>query len=167
MCTAHVLQHYFVLLNKESRDQGRNVHLTHWRRQDTIKKLGREAKDRPPGIILRRDRNMVPTEKTPEPWPPITNRPINCPLRNGLPGGWRAGYRSLRAGGAQRGDFFTKPEIRPRGGRTRDLEVLLGSLNHYARGPFARQDTMTWYSKNNFLQNNRSQITLVELNILV
>jgi hypothetical protein len=37
------------------------------------KKLGRGGKDRPPGIILRRDRNMVPAEKIPEPWPPITS----------------------------------------------------------------------------------------------
>jgi hypothetical protein len=39
------------------------------------KKLGRGGKDRPPGIILRRDRNMVPAEKIPEPWPPITSGP--------------------------------------------------------------------------------------------
>ena len=39
------------------------------------KKLGRGGKDRPPGIILRRDPNMVPTKKTPEPWPPsLTGR---------------------------------------------------------------------------------------------
>jgi hypothetical protein len=30
-------------------------------------KLGRGGKDHPPGIILRRDRNMVPAEKIPEP----------------------------------------------------------------------------------------------------
>jgi hypothetical protein len=40
-----------------------------------LKKLSRGGKDRPPGIILRRDRNMVPVEKTPEPWPPsLTGR---------------------------------------------------------------------------------------------
>jgi hypothetical protein len=33
----------------------------------TKKKLGWGGKDRPPSIILRRDRKMVPTEKTPEP----------------------------------------------------------------------------------------------------
>jgi hypothetical protein len=32
-----------------------------------IQELGRGGKDRPPGIILRRDPNMVPTEKTLEP----------------------------------------------------------------------------------------------------
>jgi hypothetical protein len=30
-------------------------------------KLGQGRKDRPPGILLRRDRNMVPAEKIPEP----------------------------------------------------------------------------------------------------
>jgi hypothetical protein len=59
---------------------------------------------------------MVPAEKPPKPWSPITNGPINCPLCNGLAGGWHAGFRSLRADGAQRGFFLTKPEIRPRGG---------------------------------------------------
>jgi hypothetical protein len=39
------------------------------------KKLGRGGKDRPPGIILRRDRNKVPAEKIPEPWPLITSGP--------------------------------------------------------------------------------------------
>jgi hypothetical protein len=56
---------------------------------------------------------MVPTEKPPEPWPPITNGPINYPLCNSPTEGWCAGYRSPRAGGAQRGDFLTKPEIAP------------------------------------------------------
>jgi hypothetical protein len=59
---------------------------------------------------------MVPAEKTPEPWLPITNGPINCSLCNGPTGGWRAGYRSPRAGGTQREDFLTKPEIRPQEG---------------------------------------------------
>jgi hypothetical protein len=49
---------------------------------------------------------MVLAEKTPEPWPLITNGPINYPLYNGPAGGWRAGFRSPRAGGAQQGDFF-------------------------------------------------------------
>jgi hypothetical protein len=34
-----------------------------------IKKLGWGGKDRPPGIILRRDRNMVLPKKISEPWP--------------------------------------------------------------------------------------------------
>jgi hypothetical protein len=37
------------------------------------KKLGRGGKDRPPGIKLRRERNMVSAEKIPEPWPSITS----------------------------------------------------------------------------------------------
>jgi hypothetical protein len=35
--------------------------------------------------------------------------------------------------------FLTKPEIRTRGGRTQDLEVLFESLNHHIRGPFAEK----------------------------
>jgi hypothetical protein len=55
---------------------------------------------------------MVPAEKIPEPWPPsLADR--HHPLCNGPAGGWRAG-RNPEAGGAQRGDFLTKAEIRPR-----------------------------------------------------
>jgi hypothetical protein len=58
---------------------------------------------------------MVPSKKTSEP-------------------GWCAG-RKPRMDGAQIVDFLTKPEIRfPKGNGTRDQEVLLGNLNHYARG---------------------------------
>jgi hypothetical protein len=45
------------------------------------KKLTRGGKDRPPVIILRRDRNMVPAEKIPEPWPPITSGPSTPTLQ--------------------------------------------------------------------------------------
>jgi hypothetical protein len=75
-----------------------------------LKKLGQGEKDCHPGIILRKDQNMVPTKKTPELWSPITNRPINCPLCNGLAEGWRVGYRSSKVGGAQRGDFFNQTQ---------------------------------------------------------
>jgi hypothetical protein len=44
--------------------------------------------------------------------------------------------------GHSEGIFLTKPEIRPQGDRTRDLEVLLGRLNHYARGLFVVVDIM-------------------------
>jgi hypothetical protein len=53
-------------------------------------KLGRGGKDCPPSIILRRDRNMVPARKSPNPGPPsIADR--HRPLCNGPVGGWRAG----------------------------------------------------------------------------
>ncbi|ONM14768.1 Pleckstrin homology (PH) domain superfamily protein [Zea mays] len=75
------------------------------------KKLGQGGKDRPPDIILRRDRNMVP-EKASEPWSSITNGLINCPLCNGPVGGWRAGYRSReRAGHSE--DFFNQSQNSP------------------------------------------------------
>jgi hypothetical protein len=76
-------------------------------------KLGRGGQDRPPGIILRRDRNMVPAEKIPESWPPITNGSINCPLCNGSAGGWRSGFRSPRTCETQRGDFFNQVQNLP------------------------------------------------------
>jgi hypothetical protein len=73
-----------------------------------LKKTRPGGKYRPLSILVRRDRNMVLTEKTPEPWPLITNGPINCPLCNGPARGWRAGYRPPRAGRAQRGDVFNQ-----------------------------------------------------------
>jgi hypothetical protein len=68
------------------------------------KKTRPGGKHRPPGITLRRDRNMVPAQKTPNPsLPSIAGR--HRPLCNGLAGGWRAG-RNPGAGGTQRGDLF-------------------------------------------------------------
>jgi hypothetical protein len=64
-----------------------------------LKKLGGGGKDRPPGIILRRDRNMVPVEKIPEPWPPITSGP-SPPTTAQPEGGVHPG-----AGVTQRGFF--------------------------------------------------------------
>jgi hypothetical protein len=62
-------------------------------------------------IILRRDQNMVPAEKIPEPWPPsLAGR--HRPLCNGPAGGWRAG-RNSGAGRAQRGDFFNQAKKSP------------------------------------------------------
>jgi hypothetical protein len=67
------------------------------------KKLGRWGKDRPPGIILRRDRNMVRAKKNPETCPPppphtsLAGR--HRPLYTGPAGGWRAG-RNPGVGGA-------------------------------------------------------------------
>jgi hypothetical protein len=78
-----------------------------------LKKLSRGGKDRPPGIILRRNRNIGPGRENPEPWPPSLTVRINCPLCNGLAGGWRAGYRSPRAGRTQRGDFFNQARNSP------------------------------------------------------
>jgi hypothetical protein len=79
------------------------------------KKLIRGGKNRPPDIILRRDRNMVPTEKIPKPCPPITSGPSLSTLQRPSRRVARRTYNS-GAGGAQRGNFLTKPEIHPRGG---------------------------------------------------
>ena len=71
------------------------------------------GRERPPSrYILRRDQNMVPTEKIPELWPSS----LACrhrPLCNGPTGRWRPGRNP---GGAQRGDYFNQVRIRHRGG---------------------------------------------------
>jgi hypothetical protein len=50
---------------------------------------------------------MVPAEKIPEPWPPITNEPTST-VQNGPTGGWRTGHRNPRADETQQGDFFNQ-----------------------------------------------------------
>jgi hypothetical protein len=55
-----------------------------------LKKLGRGGKDRPPGIILRKDQNMIPAEKILEPWPPITSGPSPPTLQQPS---WRVAHR--------------------------------------------------------------------------
>lgn len=63
------------------------------------------------------------------------------PLCNGLAKGWCVG-RNLRASEAQREDFFEpNSKFASEGHRTRNLEVIFRSLNHYARVPFAKQET--------------------------
>jgi hypothetical protein len=69
-----------------------------------VKKLGLGGKDRPPGTILRKDRNMVPIEKIHGPWLPITSGPSPPTLQRPA-GGWHIG-RTPGVGGVQRGDFF-------------------------------------------------------------
>jgi hypothetical protein len=100
-----------------------------------FKKLGQEGKDLPPSIILIRDQNIVPAEKIPEPFPPSLAGRYR-PLCNGSAGGWRTG-RNPGVGGAQRGDFLPSPKFALEGDRTRNLELLLGSLNHYTIGPLS------------------------------
>jgi hypothetical protein len=56
------------------------------------KKLGRGRKDRSPGIILIRDRNMVLTEKISEPWPSLLAG-RHHPLYNNPAKGWRGRTR--------------------------------------------------------------------------
>jgi hypothetical protein len=63
------------------------------------KKFGRGGKDRPPGIILRRDRNMVPVEKILEPCPPPSLAERHRPLCNSPASGWRAGHNPEAGGG--------------------------------------------------------------------
>jgi hypothetical protein len=72
---------------------------------------------------------MVPAEKIQEPWPPsLAGR--HRPLCNGPAEGWRAGRNQERTGHNE-GIFFNQTRNSPSKG-TRDLEVLLESLKHYA-----------------------------------
>jgi hypothetical protein len=79
-----------------------------------LKKLGRKGEDRPPGIILRRDRNIVPAEKIPKPCPPsLAGR--HHPLCNTQPeGGAQDVTRELA--GHNEGIFLNKPKIRSQEG---------------------------------------------------
>jgi hypothetical protein len=80
-----------------------------------------------------RDQNMI---KSPNPDPPSL---AGCPhplYRMARPEGGEQDVTRKRAKHSER-FFLTKPEIHHRKGSTQDLKVLLKSLNHYARGPFA------------------------------
>jgi hypothetical protein len=81
-----------------------------------IKKLGWGGKDRPLGIILRRDQNIVSAKKIPKSWPPSLAG-HHRPLCNGPPEGWCVG-RNPEAGGALRGDFLTNQKFASEGDRT-------------------------------------------------
>jgi hypothetical protein len=85
---------------------------------------------------------MVPAEKPPEPWSPITNGPINCPFCNGLAGGWHAGFRSLRADGAQRGVFFNQAWNSP----PRRIEARTWRTSEILRSVF-RNSVVLWIPK--------------------
>jgi hypothetical protein len=68
---------------------------------------------------------MVPTEKIPEPWPPITNKPTSIVhSATAQP----EDIVTRKRMGHNEGIFLTKPKISPRGKSTQNLEVLLGSL---------------------------------------
>jgi hypothetical protein len=81
--------------------------------------LGQGGKDRPLGIILRRDQNMVPAEKTPEPWPPLLTGRSTAHSTTAQPEGGVQDIDPRERRGTARGFFLTKPEIRPQGDRTR------------------------------------------------
>jgi hypothetical protein len=104
----------------------------------------RPGRERPPSrYYIKKRPKHGPGRENPRTLAPITNRPINCPLYNGPAGGWRAGYRSPRAAGHSEGIFFNQARNSPPRGSNQDLNVLLGSLNHYARGPFAKAMILT------------------------
>jgi hypothetical protein len=84
--------------------------------------IGQRGKDRPPGIILRRDLNMVPAEKITKPWPPITSGPSGHSA-TAQPEGGEQDVTRERAGHNE-GIFLTKPESHHVRDRNRDLEVL-------------------------------------------
>jgi hypothetical protein len=71
---------------------------------------------------------MVPTEKIPEPWPPITAH-----FATAQPKGGAQDVTREQAGHSERIFFNQSQKFAPEGDRTWDLKVLLGSLNYYAR----------------------------------
>jgi hypothetical protein len=72
---------------------------------------------------------MVPAEKIPKPWPPITNGPASTVhSATAQPEGGAQDIVTRERRGHNEGIFLTKPEkFAPGGNRTQDLEVLLGS----------------------------------------
>jgi hypothetical protein len=98
-----------------------------------LKKLGRGRKDRPPGIIQRRDRNNGPAVKNPRNLPPITNGPMSTvhSAMAQLEGGTQDIVARERMG--YNGVIFLNQagKFAPEGNRTRDLEALLGKLIPY------------------------------------
>jgi hypothetical protein len=81
-----------------------------------LKKLDWGGKDRPPGIISRRDRNMAPAEKTPEPWPPSLTARSTAHSATAQPEGGAQDIDPREWAGHSERIFLTKPKIRPRGG---------------------------------------------------
>jgi hypothetical protein len=72
----------------------------------------------------------VPVEKTPEPWPPITNESTSTAHSATVSKarGWRTGHRNPRADEAQRGDFLTQTrKFTPFGNRTWDMRCATRS----------------------------------------
>jgi hypothetical protein len=66
--------------------------------------------------------------------------------------------------GHNEGIFFNQARnSSPRGDRTRELEVLLGSLNHYARRPFACECNPAIYQFNSKLIGSTFSLVLMLL----
>jgi hypothetical protein len=85
----------------------------------------KNSKDRPPGIILRKDRNIIPAEKTPKSWPPsLTGRStVHSATAQTNGGGVVRRILIPESGGAQQSDFLTKPGLHPRGSKSELLNL--------------------------------------------
>jgi hypothetical protein len=76
-----------------------------------VKKLGQGGKDRPPGIILRRDRNNSHGRENPRTLPPITNGPTSTVhSATAQPEGGAQDIVTRERMGHSEGIFLTKPE---------------------------------------------------------
>jgi hypothetical protein len=99
------------------------------------KKKTRPGRERPPSrYYIKKRPKHGPGRENPRTLAPHHERAVTAHSATAQPEGGAQDVTRERAGHSE-GIFLTKPEIRPRGDRTQDLKVLLGSLNHYARGP--------------------------------
>jgi hypothetical protein len=106
-------------------------------------KLGQRGQDHPPSIIIKKRPKHGPEEKIPELWPQsLAGR--HRPLCNGQPEGGAQDVTRKRAEHSKR-DFFNQARNSSPWVSNPELEVLLGSLNHYARGPFTRLTQQVLY----------------------
>jgi hypothetical protein len=123
-----------------------NKHVTNGQHTDKKNRPGRERA--PSRYYIKKRPKHGPGRENPRTLAPPSRAGRHRPFCNDPAEGWHAG-RNPGAGGAQPGDFLTKPEIRHRGGSNPGPRGAIGSLNHYAKGPFAlhisssRQKTVT------------------------
>jgi hypothetical protein len=92
----------------------------HASEQDLNVCLDNKKNSTTPSFIIKKTEPQVPVKKISEPWPHITNRPDQPPTLQQHPSRRVARKnRNLRAGEAQRGNYFgATPENDPCGDRT-------------------------------------------------
>jgi hypothetical protein len=97
-----------------------------------VLKLSRGGKDRPPGIILRRDRNNGPDRENPRTLAPITNGPTSTVhSATAQPEGGAQDIVTRERMGHSERIFLTKPENSlPRGIEPRTWRCYSEVLNH-------------------------------------
>jgi hypothetical protein len=96
---------------------------------------------------------QVPVEKTPEPWPPITNGPATTAhSATAQAGGWRTRDRTQERTRHNEGIFLTRPEIRPTRGsnlrpRGATREPQPSGLRTFCRKRGQNRDVVEWWGE--------------------